>query len=109
MDQHVTLLERDVGTSSKGTGLAVETFTPRAGFVWAMVTPLRGGESFQGAQRQSESTHRFRIRFRADIDETWRLRWRGNDYDIVEILPAGYRLKEWLDILATSSPAENRA
>jgi len=108
LDRKVTLLEPKTQLDSSGTGQAVETFVPR-GDVWAGVTPLSGREALAAAQRHPETTHRFRMRWRsrADLNEAWRIRHDGRDWNITEILEIGRR--EGLDVMATASPAENPA
>jgi len=106
LDQRVRILRREAGVSSSGSGLQVEDY-PHIATVWAQVTPLRGGESFTSQARFASATHSFRIRHRTGIDTSCRLEWRGEQYDVIEALPAGLRLREWLDVIATASPTEN--
>ena len=105
LDQPVKLWRRDVATAT-GTGTVLEQFV-LAGSGWARVDPTGGAESRGGALPADEGTVRFRIRYRAALDPTWRIEWRGRQYGIREVIPAGHRLREWLDVTATSSIAEN--
>jgi SPP1 family predicted phage head-tail adaptor len=50
--------------------------------VWAEAQPLRGQELIAAQQAQSSITTRFRIRYRADLDETMRVTWDGRTYGI---------------------------
>lgn len=106
LDQRVKILRRELGPSASGSGQEVEEFVLVAD-VYAQIEPLRGSEGVAATARFAEATHKFRIRWRATLTTEMRLEWRGQQYDILEALPAGQRLREWLDILATASPAEN--
>lgn len=105
LNQRVTLLRREVATSAT-TGASFEQFVP-AGTVWAQMDPLSGSEAWTAAQRFASTAMKFRIRFGPEVAPTWRLEWRGQRWDVVEVLPGGQQLREWLDITATASPAEN--
>ena len=50
--------------------------------VWASARNLSGREYFAAAAVQQEKTVEFEIRFRADIDATMRITFRGQSYDI---------------------------
>ena len=104
--ERITFLRRDLGTSSSGSGYEVETFVPMLD-VRCRVQPLSGSERFASATRFESATHSFRMRYRTGVDPTWRIEWRGVQFDITAVLPGGQGLREWLDIVAQSSPAEN--
>lgn len=104
--ERVALKRLDTHTSSSGTGERVEEWVTVA-TVPAQVDPTGGSEGVAGAQRAAETQISVRIRFRGDLLQTWRLEWRGQRYDIKTVLPGGHRLREWLDMVATASPAEN--
>jgi SPP1 family predicted phage head-tail adaptor len=106
LDQRVKLLRREGGPSSTGSGVEVHEYV-HAATVWARVQPARGSEGVAGPGRAAETASVFRVRFREDVDASWRIEWRGKQHDLVEILPAGHRLREWLDLTAVASPAEN--
>lgn len=106
LSQRVELHRRDMGISATGSGEQVESWTLDSS-AWAEVTPVGGNEAFSSLQRADSTTMRFRIRFREDVGPTWRIRWRGRFYDVVELLPSGQLLREWLDVAAVASPVEN--
>lgn len=107
LDQRIELYRRDLTTPSTGSGAPQEEWVLE-GTVWAQVQPVGGSEAFAAAVARTASTLvRFRMRWRPDLEPTWRLKWRGSWYDIAEILPGGQRLREWLDVAASASPAEN--
>jgi SPP1 family predicted phage head-tail adaptor len=107
LTEEVTLLRRDTATSSTGSGAAIDQYVDVV-TVWARVQPLRGGESWTAAQRFAEASTRFQIRYYSDaLDATWRLLWRDVEYDVIEVLAGGRQLREYQDILASASPAEN--
>lgn len=85
-DQRVTLQVRS--TVKDAVGQATITWVPLA-TVWAQVQALRGREFFAAAQVQQEHSIKVRINFRADVDMTMRLVWRGQGYDITGVVPVG--------------------
>lgn len=109
LSQPVELLRSEVAVSASGSGLPVEEFVAVSGVVWAQVTqvtPVGGNEPFLALERTAETTHTFRIRYRDDIEESWRLRWNAVEFGITSIVPGGGQLREFLDVLATASKAE---
>lgn len=97
LNQRILIQQRVKGENTRGEVTYV--YTPYLS-LWAQVTPLRGREFFAAAQTQSEITTRFRIRYRAGIDETMQIVWKGVAYDIkappMEVAGA----REWIDIMA---------
>jgi SPP1 family predicted phage head-tail adaptor len=68
--------------------------------VWGRAQPLRGREFFAAMQVQAETTVRFTVRHRADIDPTqMRVVWRDQPHDISAALPLDGGT-EWLEIMA---------
>lgn len=106
LDQRIALLEYDPGVSGTGSGASIEDWV-RVARTFARVTPVRGNERFLELARHSETTHRVRIRYRSRLEESWRVEWRGEHYDIVEILPGGRRLREYQDLMVQRSDALN--
>lgn len=51
--------------------------------VWARVEPVKGDESFRAGGIEATHENVFHIRYRADIEATWTLNWRGRVYNIV--------------------------
>ena len=50
--------------------------------VWASASNLHGREFFQAMQVKAENTVKFTIRYCKDIDETMRIIFNGQNYDI---------------------------
>jgi SPP1 family predicted phage head-tail adaptor len=80
LDQRVRLQQRSSAVDVLGQ--SVETWTDVA-TVWAQAQPLRGREFFAAGAMQSEATVRFRIRWRSDVDATYRVVWRDVPHAIV--------------------------
>lgn len=55
--------------------------------VWANFVPSSVREFIASQQLQSQVTARVVIRFRDDVDATWRIAYRGKVYDIAGVLP----------------------
>lgn len=66
----------------------------------AAVKYMNGKEPFQGDQFNAQRTVQFTIRYRTGIDETCRIVWEGDTYDIVYINQVGRR--QWLQIVAAA-------
>lgn len=103
MDERVTLQSRVAVTDAMGQ--AVITWTTQ-GLVWASVQALGAREFFAAAQTQQDDSIRVRIRHRADVDQTWRLLWRGLAYDITGIRFLGRR--EYLDLMCLQGVKDGR-
>ena len=56
------------------------------GAIWAepVYSTLKGdsGEMFNAGQMQDQTTIRFRIRYKPEVSQTWRLEYRSSGYDI---------------------------
>jgi len=72
--QAYTTTENDMGDS-------ISTWVD-LGTVWANVTNLHGREYFAAMQVQAEKTVKFTIRCNKNINETMRIIFEGNNYNI---------------------------
>ena len=68
--------------------------------VWAAVWPLSARILIENQRRELEATHRFRIRYRANINQDMRIQFKGKNYQIVSIINWDEK-NVYLDILAT--------
>jgi len=103
--ERVTILRQEDGLSTTGSGMMLETWVLVA-TVRARVTPISQREAFTGDHRFASATTSFRMRYRR-IEASWRLEWRGEQYNIEGAVPGGQGLREYVDVLASASPAEN--
>lgn len=97
----ITLQRRIAGVDAEG--FAVETWTDVA-TVWAAVENLYGREYWQAAAVQAENTVKFTIRYRPDVDQTMRIIFRGQVYEITAIDNIKYR-NEYIEIKAVARNA----
>jgi len=72
--------------------------------VWAAVENLHGREYWEAAAVQAENTVKFTIRYRPDIDQTMRIVFCGQIYEITAIDNIKYR-NEYLEIKAVAHNA----
>lgn len=56
-----------------------------AATVWGYVIPERGQEAFLAGRTQAGAQIRVQIRYRDDVDVTWRLKWGGQEYNILYV------------------------
>jgi len=80
LDRQITLQEKVETTDSFG-GIVVLYNTIAT--VWASVNDVRGRDFLAAQQAQSELTTRFRIRYRAGLDNLTRVMWKGKRYDVI--------------------------
>ena len=66
---------------------------------WASDSPLSGRELMAAQQKHAEMTSRFRIRYRSEITQEWRIAFQGRIYDILEIIDVYEGAHRYLDIL----------
>jgi SPP1 family predicted phage head-tail adaptor len=91
MRDRITLLEKSVLRDAFGG--EVITWVDRT-TVFAKAQPLRGREFFAAQQVQSEISVRFVLRYDsapAGLNSAWRVNWRNQQYDIVEIIDVDAR------------------
>src|SRR5690606_31428090 len=82
LDQQVTLMKPS--SAKNDFGEVIETFIS-AGTEWAEVISQRGSEAFEAARTNARETIRVKIRWRADVETTWKVEWQGQSYNIKPI------------------------
>lgn len=88
LDRRVDLLSPH--RTSADTGESVVSFVVSA-TVWAELLNEGGAqEGWNDAESRMRAPQRtrFRIRWRAGVDATWRVRWQGQDYEIRDVREA---------------------
>lgn len=86
-DQQVTLLEPS--PSLDGAGQEIITWHTVA-TVWARDVPQRGSERFAAQQVIGTAMLLLELReYRADVTVLWKVRFRGQDWDIHNVRPVG--------------------
>ena len=93
----ITFLIKQVTMSG---GIAKETWVP-AFSCWASIEPLRGREYYQAAAVNRENEVRFIIRYRKDVNEAMRLRFKDAEFTITAVADPFMRHIK-LEILAKS-------
>jgi SPP1 family predicted phage head-tail adaptor len=83
--RHRILLQSQVHEQDEDTGEITIDWRDR-GHVWAALHPLSTREVFAAQASQSKVTARFIIRHRADIDGSWRIKYRGKVWNIEGVL-----------------------
>lgn len=84
MNDRVTLLKRTAGRDAAGQ--PIEDW-PEVATVWSNVRFQTGAEVMRANAETSIVKVSIRIRARADIDSTWRARYKSVEYDIKSALP----------------------
>lgn len=101
LDQRVTLSVPTEATNTSGE--SVETFT-EAFKSWAMVDAMGGGETFQAMRTDTNARIRVWIRYREAVDTTYRVTWRGVDYNVSDVLQHGRR--QFLELICVEADTE---
>jgi len=83
-------------------GGAIESFADLTN-VWASWSAEKGREWFEGDAKQSENVAAFRIRYRADVQTTWRLLYAGALHEIVG-KPVEIGRRQYLDLFVRLLP-----
>lgn len=84
--RHPLDLERLESTQDPVTGAMTESWV-KVAREWASVAGVNGREFIQSDATQAETTYRITIRYREEIDPTWRLVDGSIMYGIEAILP----------------------
>lgn len=105
LDKLVSLRQWD--TTLDAIGGVVSTWS-HAAFVWAKWLPNAGREYISAQTRIAQAVGVLRIRYRADIQETWRVVVAGSPYEVAAPpIPVGRR--SFLDLVLQSVPASDPA
>jgi SPP1 family predicted phage head-tail adaptor len=87
-------------------GQAALTWTDVA-TVWAEKVPMSAREIVAAQGTVAERTTKFRIRFRSDVTERWRLVWNALGHDIIGVQPFGAR-KDRLELVCLEGIKDGR-
>jgi SPP1 family predicted phage head-tail adaptor len=102
MNERVALQSRV--EAADGVGGVTRTWADVA-TVWAEVTPRVGVENMENGRINAAQTATFTIRTRDDVNETWRLMWRGDVWNIRRIMRGGNR-PQFMDMDAERGVSE---
>jgi len=72
--------------------------------VWAAVEPLKGKDLWQSQQVQSLVTATITIRYRTDVDDKWRIKFRGRFFNIGQKIDIEEK-HEYLQLLCIEAQA----
>lgn len=106
MNQRVTFQQKVI--SRNGMGEEIATAYADVCTVWAKVMPLRGQAFFAANQQQHILDARFMIRDRAGLDTSMRLLWRGQPYDIVNLIPGTEKYQGFTEVMAVNGVHDGR-
>ena len=91
LDERITL-QSATRTADGAGGFTVSWANlPSVPTVWASIKPVRGSEGNAEDRVNARSTALFTIRNRSDLDESVRIVWRGEVWNIREIRRTGPR------------------
>ncbi len=91
LNERVTIQQKSVLRETDGS--EVITWVDIA-TVWMEVEPLAGREYLAARQAQSDVTTRFRCRFRAGLTTSQRLVWKGQPFNIKDVIELNARRTE---------------
>ena len=105
LNQRITLQQKT--TTRNAIGEAVVTWSDVA-TVWAKVMPLRGNAFYTANQEQHVIDARFLIRERAGLNVGMRLLWKGQPYDITNLIPGTDQYQGTIEITAVNGVKDGR-
>lgn len=79
LDRQITLQSRTLATTGDPTAFTYTTVDT----VWAQKLDPRGMERFTGSQVAARATQGYRIRYRTDVDPTWRVLDGSEEWNVV--------------------------
>lgn len=88
------------------TGEEVESWAKER-TVWAKLTYLSGKEFIAAQAEASKVVARIKMRYRTDIDHTYRAKHRGKVYNIEAVLPDNESGLEWITLLVSEGVERN--
>lgn len=105
LDQRLTLQSRAAGVDVLGqaSGAWTDVVT-----VWGKARPLRSRELFAAGQIQNVSDVEFTIRWRGDVESTWRVVWRDTPHDITGTPIDIDGQRQWMQLLASTGIRDGR-
>ena len=96
--RHKVQLQAKQITQDPNTGEMVDSWVTIAQ-PWAEIVPMSGREFMAAGAEQSEVRGRIVIRYRDDIDATWRVVYRGKAYAIFAVMPDEVSGREHLNLM----------
>ena len=82
LDQRITFLKPPGGVSD--SGFVNDEWTEHI-TVWAALKTLKGRLFYEAAGTNLENNRMFQIRYRKDVSDNMRIRWRGVDHTIINM------------------------
>lgn len=82
MDQRITFLNPPGGVNENGYPIKVWTEHIT---VWASLKTLKGRSFYAAAGTNLENNRMFEIRYRANVDDKMRIKWRGVEHEIISL------------------------
>ncbi len=87
--ERITLQSKTV--TKNAIGEEVVTWADVLPVTWAEAHPISGKEFFSAEQTRYQADVLFRIRYRTGLSREHRVVWRGENYDITQIIDVGAR------------------
>lgn len=94
LDQRI-LFQSLVETNTSGSLVQAWSQDSPPDEVFAKVITEKGSESFESARINARAMVRVCVRYRADVDEAWRMTWQGQIY-YIKTVDRSERRKGWL-------------
>lgn len=95
--KHRIDLEYQVNTAD-GMGNFTTVWTANATNLSAAIWPVSANQVINAGQQTMLITHRIRIRKRAGIKSTWRVKYRTRSFDIVSVIEPDMA-NRWMDLM----------
>lgn len=89
LNRLITIQSQTVATDEYGNAGSRSWSTVAS--CWARVQPQGASESVQADKRQSQGNTLFTIYYRASVNNTCRIVYNGNNYNVTDVQEIGYR------------------
>ena len=94
MDRQISIIRRDQSQNEYGEIIYTDVLVTS---VWANVTPIGGRKTYMASQLVPEAKFKILIRYRADVNPSYKIIFESVEYDIAYVAEIGR--KEGLEIL----------
>jgi len=85
LDQRVTFQAKTFADDGGGGSTATWANVPSVPTVWAAAEAMRSIESITEGRVNASGLYSFTVRYRTDIDETCRILWNSEAFNIVDV------------------------
>ena len=103
LDRRITFIKTDAEVENDFGEL--ENTEEELATVWAKVLEIKGRERYKNNKINAELDYEIICRYRADIDQTMEIEYKGRKLEILSVVELGRR--KYLEIIASEKVSDN--